>query len=72
MPYILSERLTLKQSEASDRIRRALRHNVRITDETYQPGDKVFFKRQDSNRWHGPAKVIGQNGKVVFVRNGDS
>ena len=59
------------KAEASDRIYRVLRHNVRIIDETYQPDDKVFFKCQDSNRWHGPRKVIGQDGKVVFVRNGD-
>ena len=31
----------------------------------------MFFKRQYSNRWHGPGKVIGQDGKVVFVRHGD-
>ena len=44
------------KAEASDRIRRALRHNVRRADETYQPDDKGVFKRQDSNRWHGPGK----------------
>ncbi|PIK44250.1 hypothetical protein BSL78_18893 [Apostichopus japonicus] len=30
-------------------------------------GDRVFYKRDDSNRWRGPGKVIGQDGKVVFV-----
>lgn len=33
-------------------------------------GDRVFYKRDDSNRWRGPGKVIGQDGKVVFVRHG--
>ena len=37
------------RAEASNRISRVLRHNVRITNETYQPGDKVFSKCQDSN-----------------------
>ena len=59
------------KAETSDWIRRASRHNVRITNETYQPGDKVFFQCQDSNRLHRPAKVIGQDCKVVFVKNGD-
>ena len=59
---MLPERPILKQRHLDDWIRRASRHNVRITDEKYQPVDKVFFKRQDSSRWHGPGKVIGQDG----------
>ena len=31
----------------------------------------MFYKRDSSNKWKGPGKVIGQDGKVVFVRHGN-
>ena len=58
------------KAESSERIRRALRHNVRVSEVMFQPGERVFYKRDDSNRWRGPGKVIGQDGKVVFIRHG--
>ena len=58
------------QAEASERIRRALRHNIRATENPLQSGEAVFYKRDDSNRWRGPGKVIGQDGKIVFIRHG--
>lgn len=30
----------------------------------------MYYKRDDSNKWKGPGKVLGQDGKVVFVRHG--
>ena len=33
-------------------------------------GEEVYYKRSDSPRWKGPAKVIGQDGPVVFIRHG--
>ena len=36
----------------------------------YKIGDKVFFKRPSEDEWRGPARVIGQDGVVVFVRFG--
>lgn len=56
------------QSEASDRIRRALRGQTRNHDQFYEPGDSVFYQR--NGKWNGPGKVIGQDGKVVLVRHG--
>ena len=58
------------QAESSERIKRALRHPVRVSDEVFSHKDKVYYKRDDSNRWRGPATVIGQDGKIVFVRHG--
>jgi hypothetical protein len=59
------------QAESSERIKRALSHNIRPASEAqFQNGEKVFFKRQDSKRWHGPGTVIGQEGKQVLVKNG--
>ena len=60
-------------SESSERIRRALNHNTRTySNVKYITGDKVYFKRSDENRWHGPATVIGQEGQYVLLRNQSS
>ena len=34
------------------------------------PGERVYYKGEAQNRWLGPAKVIFQDGKVIFVRHG--
>lgn len=57
--------------ESGEKIRRALRHQVRAVENHFEAGDKVFYKRDDSNRWRGPGKVIGQDHKIVFVRHAD-
>ena len=31
---------------------------------------KCILKKKDQPRWRGPGKVIGQDGSVVFIRNG--
>lgn len=54
----------------SKRIRRALRKQLRPTDEKYETGDRVYYKRADSTEWKGPAVVISQDGSVVFIRHG--
>ena len=58
------------QSEADERIRRALRSKVRASEQVFEPGDHVFYKRDGHDRWLGLGKVIFQDGKVVFVRHG--
>lgn len=30
----------------------------------------MYYKREDDQRWKGPAKVLGQDGPVVFIRQG--
>jgi transposase InsO family protein/ribonuclease HI len=58
------------EADSSERVRRALRHKIRISERSYQPGDVVYYKREDSSQWMGPAKVIVHDGKVVFIRHG--
>ena len=65
-----SARRAFIQSEADERIRRALRHKVRAAEQVYDHGDRVFYKREGKDRWLGPGKVVFQDGKVVFVRHG--
>ena len=57
------------KAESSNRIKRALQHNVRTSCEAiYSNGDNVYFKRDKVRQWHGPARVIGQDGKQVILR----
>lgn len=58
------------QTEADERIRRALRNKVRASEQVFENGDRVFYKREGKERWLGPGKVMFQDGKVVFVRHG--
>ena len=66
-----SARQQFIQSESNERIRRALRHKIRISNETYEKGDEIFYKKDGNSRWLGPAKVLAQDGKLVFVRHGN-
>ena len=56
-------------SESSERIRRALKRNVRTSTES-EIGDKVYYKRPDSPEWKGPGIVIGIDGVINFIRHG--
>ena len=53
-------------SESSEKIRRALRKNIKPPGEKFRNGDRVYFLRD--NKWKGPGWVIGQDNVVVFVR----
>ena len=58
------------EAESAERVRRALRHKFRSSSINVKQGDRVFYKRQDSNKWRGPGVVIGRDIKVIFVRHG--
>ena len=60
-------------SENSENTRRALSHIIRgSADVKYVTGDSVYYKRIDGKEWHGPAKVLGQDGQQVLVKNGSN
>lgn len=65
-----SARRAFIQTESSERIRRAMRSRVRASEEVLHHGDMVYYKREKHTRWLGPAKVLYQDGKVVFIRHG--
>ena len=65
-----SSRRAYIQTEANERIRRALRGKIRAAEDIFENGDMVFYKREGKERWLGPATVVFQDGKVVFVRHG--
>ena len=43
---------------------------MRSAEQVYENGDRVYYKREGRERWLGPAIVVFQDGKVVFVRHG--
>ena len=57
------------QTEADERIKRALRNKVRASEQEFENGDRVFYKRERKERWLGPGQVVFQDRKVVFVRH---
>ena len=59
------------QAESSEKIKRALRHNLRsYQNVSHCSGDRVYYKRNDSNEWKGPATVLGRDGQCVLIRHG--
>merc|ERR1711913_251668 len=51
---------------------RALSSNVRRTlIEDLHGGDEVYYKRKNSDGWHGPAKVILIEGQVITAKHGN-
>ena len=58
--------------ESSNKIKRALRCQVRTcNDQYFDKGEKIFYKRNNSNQWHGPGKVLGQDGQCIIVQHGN-
>ena len=57
--------------DSCEKLKRALSRNVRTTIlEDLKIGDEVYYKRNNSEEWHGPAKVILIEGKVITVKHG--
>ena len=65
-----SAREAFIQSEADERLRRALRHKISMIEQNFENGESVYYKRDGKQMWLGPAKVVAQDGKVVFIRHG--
>ena len=52
---LFNARKAFTESEAREKVKRALRNPVRDPNEViYQPGDKVCFKRSDKIKWRRP------------------
>ena len=64
-----SARQGFVQQQSSERLRRALARKTRKIDQ-YINGDLVYYKRNNSNEWHGPAKVLGRDAQNYLLKNG--
>ncbi|ESO93699.1 hypothetical protein LOTGIDRAFT_153154 [Lottia gigantea] len=67
---LIAARKAFIAAESSEKIRRAIRKQIRTTEGPFVTGDKIYYKRPDATEWKGPGTVIGQDGAVVFVRHG--
>ncbi len=68
---ITTARKAYVEAEASNKVKRALTRKVRpATSLIYDTGDKVFYKRNQSDKWRGPATVIGKEKHQVFIKHG--
>ena len=47
-----------------------MRNNIHSSGQIYNIRDEVYYKRDNSPKRKGPAKVLGQDGPVVFLRHG--
>ena len=66
-----SARMAFMKSESSEKLQRALRHQIRSNDsENFDTGDMVYFKRPNIERWMGPGTVIGRENKQVLIKHG--
>ena len=60
-------------NENSEKIRRALNHNVGNSGNVkYITIDSIYFKEANERHWRGPGKVFGQDGQQVLVKYGNT
>ena len=65
-------REAFRVADNDERIKRALRSRIAsYTNEQFQTDDRVYFKEKDKMQWSGPAVVIGQQGKIIFLKYGN-
>ena len=68
---IESSRKAFIEAESKEKIKRALKSNLRTcNDQKFVSGDIVFYKRNDSKKWKGPAKVLGTDSQQVLLKHG--
>ena len=64
-----SARRRFIETEADEKLRRALKQTTTAISFQYQAGNQIYYKKDDSQYWKGPGTVIGYD-KQVFVRHG--
>ena len=68
---LTAARKAFVEAESSGKIKRALARKTRpVTSLIFETGDKVFYKRRDSDTWKGPASVIGKEKSQIFIKHG--
>lgn len=58
------------KSESCSKLKLALKAKMRTNEDFYENGDIVYYKREKDDQWLGPAKVVFQDGKIIFIRHG--
>ena len=66
-----SARQAFIQQESSEKLRRALNRKTRgYSNQSFQINDNVYYHRNKSKKWHGPAKVLGKDGQQHLLKHG--
>ena len=66
---IHAARKAFTASEGLEKIKLALKKNIRNYQRFYELGDEVYYKCDSSSQWKGPAEALGQDGPVLFLRH---
>ena len=64
-----SARKAFIQQESCEKVRRALSKQTRNVM-FFRAGESVYFKRANSNVWHGPATVMGRDSQMYLLKHG--
>ena len=65
-------REAFRKVDNSERLKRLLKGRIHPNhDQILEPGDFVSFKEIDKNKWSGPGKVLGLDGKVILIKYGN-
>ena len=59
------------RADCCKRVRRALLGKVRYSDSPFMPGEKVFYKRQQSGPWQSPGRVLLHEGQELIIKDGE-
>ena len=66
-----SARLAARQIDCDQKIKVALKSKINTAcEKSYSFGDQIWFKLESSHKWRA-GKVLGQDGKVLFVKYGN-
>ena len=63
---LYSARQAYIKSESDSKIKLALKSNLRRCSKDLQQGEWIYYKQEDE-KWKGPAKIIGIDGKKLVV-----
>ena len=70
MKAMATAREAFIKAESSEKLKRALKHKIRTTSAMdYQIGEEVYYKRNNTDRWIGPARIIGIDGKNILIKH---
>ena len=58
------------KAESSQVLKKALKSRIHPRGENISEGDYIYFKKGKDRIWRGPSKVIGVNGKKIFIDEG--
>ena len=64
-----ASRQSFIKQESCERLRRALARKTRNVTHFLQ-NDSVYYKRNNSNQWHGPARVLGKDSHQYLLKHG--